>query len=252
MPSRARRAQRAAPTSTTPRGLTAAQIAHSPGGRLAARLWPVADDLIYGCANFRRSARADFAANAQMAVFLAFRQLGGDVSAPEAFDWVGQRESLFHAARALLRQSELGELSDHYDARQRSLPRVLDAHVSQADCWRYGDEQLDPAAVGVGDATYCPQEAAYYETELKQLLPRLRARLTPREYALLERHYLQGVRQVEMAREIAASDPRYAGPQGVKRAENMIHKAMERAQRHARELVRAMPDYVAYARDLTA
>ena len=77
------------------------------------------------------------------------------------------------------------------------------------------------------------EQAVDTTTTLEEFMDDLKAVLTEKEYALLERIYVQGTTRTQLVEEMVTAEPRYASPEGRKQAMNRVNVAIHRARKKA-------------------
>lgn len=172
------------------------------------------------------------------AVFLAFIELGGDSDHPARFPWEAKLADLVTAAtRHVVRDVLKPVEEERVVGRER--PNVALVEQFRWDAWSalsHG-EQID-TAVTLVPLTEQEQEAALVRDHLTGLAIVLEELLSPTDWALLKRHYLEGVSQADMMRDLMAAEPeRYHGTRGVTAAKAKIAMGIMRARQRAQRVL---------------
>lgn len=139
-----------------------------------------------------------------------------------------QTAQLRQRARAFLLGEVLGTDSLHYDQRRRTTTRRKTAGPLW-DGWEDFVEQPESE-----------EELATAEQALRQRVECLRSRLTRLEFECLWQLLALGRKHRELAEDLVRAQPvRYGGPEGFKRAMNVVAGRSARAMRKARAILEA-------------
>lgn len=202
--------------------------------------------------------RHEFKAYSESAALFAFTQLGGDPEHPDEFDWAGLRKPMIRATQLQLNRILKGADQPYSDLHLRVRARrsgascealrwsswhLRDGASGQSGSWR---TRIDDAgqrechndfttrAIAASAPSDVIQASADLDDKLAAIGKRVAAALKPDELALIRRHYFDGESQFSLAKDLAENDPRYAGPDGVKRAYNAVMVKICRARKKLR------------------
>lgn len=180
----------------------------------------------------------------RMAVFEAFLQLGGQVDAPEAFDFTAHTVALERLGLRALRHATLGAKSEYGAAGRRLSLRKDGAMVSALrwDAWTHlgivGDEhhvgtdaRRVTAAVSEEYVAPNPVEADILAERISTFASALEQVVSPTAFRWLIERYRDGVTIRTQAERLMAERPEYAGD--FQRAANYIDQTISRARRKA-------------------
>jgi DNA-directed RNA polymerase specialized sigma24 family protein len=200
--------------------------------------------------------KAEFITYSETAAYLAFIELGGQPECPESFEWQGRRTELLRATQRELRKILKGADQGFDDARLRSRHRPDRAsvqefqwsswarlpHTKGIDRIHHGRRSIedDTGREYVAVAPSCDTSTISHELDvaLQQLSAVMAEELSESELALLTEHYFEGRSQCELARELAATSPLYAGkPDGEARAYNAVMVKTHRARRKLKTIL---------------
>lgn len=212
---------------------------HSAESFLAARCRAFAPNVrkksttILGRAGFRDQLppKDDYQTLCEASVFLAFVELGGDATAPWTFDWTSHHnEVLRQSVRSVLR--DLSHRIEDRDTFARRMHVVVEQF--RWDAWVSLEHTTTTGAVRVVPLVEPPQEQELVADTLRGLAALLEEALPPIDWTLLQRHYLDGISQIDLTRELIAAEPtRYAGDRGFRAAKAKIGMGIMRARQRA-------------------
>lgn len=191
-------------------------------------------------------APADAQHLALSAAFEAFLDLGGDVDAPQTFDWSGREDELIKRGLLNLKRETLRGDSEFSDISARLTNRRNAAFVDgyRWSAWEGPMTLTNATSTGKSSTTALPEystelttDRQFTEEKVASFEEDLREVLDAQSFQWLVERHRDEVSQYEQIDRFVAANPEYAGPAGRKRAEAYINKKVSRARQRAAALL---------------